>query len=135
MAGNRLPFVKRYRVITLKLLIVDDHAGMRTLIRELVRGMATEICECASGEHAVELSASYAPDVITMDLRLGTMSGLTAAKEILHRQPAVSILVVTQFDHPRLRSLASETGIKAFICKDDLPALQAHLRALAAPAV
>jgi len=118
----------------LKLLIVEDHAGMRTLIRELVRGVATEIRECSSGEDAVELCATYHPDVVTMDLRLGMMSGLTAAKQILDRRPNVSIIVVTQFDHPRLRGLAIETGVKAFICKDDLPALQAHLRDLAAPA-
>lgn len=118
----------------MKLLIVDDHAGMRALIRELVRGIASEIRESATGEEAVELCASFVPDVVTMDLRLGTMSGLTAAKEILARQPTTNILVVTQFDHPRLRTLAGQTGIKAFICKDDLPALQAHLRALTTPA-
>jgi DNA-binding NarL/FixJ family response regulator len=117
----------------LKLLIVDDHSGMRSLIRELVGGLATEIRDCGSGEHAVELCASYAPDVITMDLRLGAMSGLTAAQEILRRQPNINIVVVTQFDHPRLRSLAIKAGVKAFICKDDLPELQAQLRILIAP--
>lgn len=117
----------------MKLLIVEDHAGMRSLIRELVRGMATEIRECTNGEDAVELCATYCPDVVTMDLRLGAMSGLTAAKQILERHSAAHIIVVTQFDHPRLRSLAAEAGIKAFICKDDLAALQAQLRSLAPP--
>ena len=117
----------------MKLLIVEDHAGMRSLIRELVRGVATEIRECSSGEDAVELCADFAPDAVTMDLRLGAMSGLTAAKQILDLHPRANIIVVTQFDHPRLRSLAAESGIRAFVCKDDLPALQTHLRSLSAP--
>jgi two-component system, chemotaxis family, chemotaxis protein CheY len=115
-----------------KLLIVDDHAGMRELIRHVAQGVATEVHECASGEAAVELCRSYAPDCVTMDLRMGQMHGLTAVRLIRETHPQANIAVVTQYDHAPLRTRAQQAGADAYICKDDLNALRTHLETLAA---
>jgi CheY-like chemotaxis protein len=122
------------RVEQVKLLIVDDHAGMRTLIRHMAQGIATEVHECESGEAAVELCRSYTPHCVTMDLRMGQMHGLTAVKIIRQALPQTNIAVVTQYDHAPLRTRAQLAGADAYICKDDLNALKVHLEALAAHA-
>jgi DNA-binding NarL/FixJ family response regulator len=111
----------------LNLLIVDDHAGMRELIRHLAREIATQIRECASGEEAVELCKSYAPDCVTMDLRMGAMDGLTATQLIREAHPFARIAIVSQFEHEQLRARALQAGANSYIRKDDLEALKRHV--------
>jgi DNA-binding NarL/FixJ family response regulator len=117
----------------MNILIVDDHAGMRALIRDIVGPSATQIRECASGEEAVALCKSYAPDCVTMDLRMGAMHGLAAVQYIRQMHPLVSIVVVTQFDHDKLRDRAQRVGADGFITKDNLPTLQRYIELLATP--
>jgi DNA-binding NarL/FixJ family response regulator len=115
----------------MKLLIVDDHAGMRAMIRDLLKHVASQIRECGSGEEAVGLCESYAPDCVTMDLRLGAMHGLAAVQHIRERHPDINIAVLTQFDHERLRARAQRVGADSYFVKDDLHALKRYVESLA----
>lgn len=117
----------------MNLLIVDDHAGMRAMIRDLVGAMATQIRECASGEEAVSLCRSFSPDCVTMDLRMGAMHGLAAVQYIRQLHPTASIVVVTQFDHEKLRERAQRVGADGFISKDNLTMLKRYFESLTAP--
>jgi DNA-binding NarL/FixJ family response regulator len=115
----------------MNLLIVDDHAGMRALIRDIVGTTATQIHECASGEEAVALCKSFAPDCVTMDLRMGAMHGLAAVQHIRELHPATNIVVVSQFDHDRLRERAQRLGADGYITKDNLTKLKRYVELLA----
>jgi DNA-binding NarL/FixJ family response regulator len=117
----------------MNLLIVDDHAGVRSLIRDIVGTLATQIRECASGEEAVTLCQSFSPDCVTMDLRMGAMHGLAAVQHIRELYPAASIVVVTQFDHETLRDRAQRAGADGFITKDNLTVLRRYIESLTAP--
>ena len=48
----------------MKLLIVDDHAGVRKLIRELMGHRTTEIRECSDGQEAIRICGEFAPDFV-----------------------------------------------------------------------
>jgi DNA-binding NarL/FixJ family response regulator len=115
----------------MNLLIVDDHAGVRELIRDVMRGIASNVRECASGEEAVLLCETYSPDCVTLDLRMGEMHGLTALQLIRRRHPLANIVVVTQFDHDTLRTRARAAGADNFIMKDDLTVLRSYVQTLA----
>lgn len=108
------------------LLIVDDHAGMRDIIHQMLRGIVGEVRECGSGEEAVLLCDYFAPDCVTVDLRMAGMSGFATVAQIRAAHPQAFIVVVTQLDAEVLRDKAREAGADAYVCKDDLSPLR-HL--------
>ena len=112
-------------------MIVDDHAGARQMIREMLTFPGVTLCECASGEEAVTKVNEFKPDWITMDVRMPGMNGFQAATMILNEHPAARIVVVTTDNHPYLRRMARVVGAVACYCKEDL----AELRRLFAEAI
>src|SRR5450432_1101729 len=108
----------------LKLLIVDDHPGVRKMIRLLAALPHGAVRECATGEAAVRLAVEFAPDVITMDLRLPGLSGLAATRAICTARPEVKVLIVSSFDQPDLRRATIAAGASGFVAKDNLDELR-----------
>ena len=113
----------------MKLMIVDDHRGMRELIRELAGPLATEVREYTDGEQAVNECLSYRPDMITMDLQMEGMDGLTAAGILRSRAQSAYIVIVSQFDTAVLRQWAARRGVDHFVSKDHLIQLRGHFEA------
>ena len=109
------------------ILIVDDHAGVRTLIRELLAesftatpGRAVTFGECSSGEAALGAIAEMRPDLVTVDLRMRGMNGLECVRQLRERLPLACIVVVTQFGNETLRDRARHAGADSVVFKDDL---------------
>jgi CheY-like chemotaxis protein len=116
----------------MKLLIVDDHPGMRAMIRELAAQPGDTVCECADGEGALKVVQEFSPDVITMDVRLPGLGGLEATRVLRASLPHTHIVVVTAYDQPAVRHVARHSGASGFIAKDHLEQLRpllAHYRA------
>lgn len=109
-----------------KLLIVDDHAGMRSMIRHLAGANFGEVRECATGEEAVELAHTFAPDVVTMDLRLPGLGGFSAIRAIRLAHPAVKVVIVSAYDQPDFRRTAAALGA-GYVMKDNLVELRLWL--------
>ena len=110
----------------MKVMIVDDHARTREFIREILAPIAMEICECASGEEAVARCGEFQPDLVTMDLQMQPMNGLDATRELLVRQPAACVVMVTQSDLATLRYSAARAGARHFIQKDNFAELRRY---------
>ena len=109
------------------ILIVDDHAGVRTLIRELlaesfepVPGRAVTFAECGNAERALEAIDVQRPDLVTVDLRMLGMNGLECVRHLRAKLPLACIVVVTQFGNETLRHRARFAGADSMVCKDDL---------------
>ncbi|MYL24447.1 chemotaxis-specific protein-glutamate methyltransferase CheB [Halomonas alkaliantarctica] len=111
---------KRYRV-----LVVDDSATARALLRELLEqgGMAV-VAEARNGEEAVELVREHRPDLVTMDLHMPVMSGLQAIEAIMHEK-AVPILVVSSETDAEMACEALDMGALEVMTKPDLTPSQA----------
>ncbi|MBS1796696.1 MAG: response regulator [Acidobacteria bacterium] len=108
----------------MRLLIVEDNALMRGLIRSLVSDLAVIVDECSSGEEAVARYAETRPDCVLMDYEMGAMDGLTATAAIIAAHPAARIVLVTQYSDRYLREAARAAGVCGFVGKENLSAVR-----------
>ena len=114
----------------LKLLIVEDSASVRRLIKSMVAGLAVEITECSDGAEALAAYTCHRPDFVLMDIQTGLVDGITATARIRAADPAARIIMVTDYDQPDLREAAAKAGACAYVVKENLlelvPLLQTH---------
>jgi CheY-like chemotaxis protein len=111
----------------MKVMIVDDNAEMRGLIRTLLTGVASEFVECTDGQEAVTVYGTERPDWAVMDVAMRSMDGLTATRLITSEFPGSHIIVVTHHNNPKLRESAWEAGAEGFLLKEDLIELRSLL--------
>jgi CheY-like chemotaxis protein len=115
----------------MKLLIVDDSAPMRHLIRAVVGDLADDVTECSDGDEAVEAYTAHrfgAADRVLMDMQMARVSGLEATRRIRANFPDARIIIVTQYDDPEWRAAADEAGACGYVLKDDLRHLRQSLQ-------
>jgi PAS domain S-box-containing protein len=110
----------------MRLMIVDDHAGVRKMIRQLVAAPGDTLVECSSGDEAVTLARDFKPDVVTMDVRMPGKCGFEAARAIRRLHPASRVVMVSSYDQPFLRQTAVDVGAAGYVLKDNLAELR-HL--------
>jgi DNA-binding NarL/FixJ family response regulator len=104
----------------MKLMIVDDHAGMRSRIRDLLARPNVETREYGTGEEAIEAAREFQPDWIIMDVHLSGVNGIEAAKTIRSDVPRARIVVISTEDRGYLREAAREGGAEEFLSKHQL---------------
>ncbi|NBD27877.1 response regulator transcription factor [Paenibacillus glycinis] len=105
----------------IKILIVDDHAIVRSGLRTLINannGMEV-IGEAADGDEGIAKALSLVPDVVLMDLSMPHgKDGLTATSELKKLLPACSILVLTMHDDDEYLFRAIHAGASGYILKN-----------------
>ena len=105
-------------------LIVDDHAQVRRIIRSVIADLAMEIRETGTADEALTLCADSPPDWVLMDIQLPGRDGLAAARVIIATWPAVRVCIVTNYDDLALRATASDAGAAAYVVKENLLVLR-----------
>ena len=114
----------------MKLLIVDDNADTRKLIRSVVRRCSEDIIEGRNGAEAIASYIQYKPDWVLMDIEMEGMDGLAATRNIIQSNPDAKVIIVTMHDNPRLRLAASEAGASGYVVKEKLTELPGMLSQL-----
>ena len=104
----------------MKLLIVDDNAGVRRLIRSIVLPLADDICECGDGGKAISTYLAQRPDVVLMDIRMNELDGIQATRQITAIDPTARILIVTDYDDSELRRASMRAGASGYVLKSNL---------------
>ena len=127
----------------IKVLVVDDSSFFRRRVSEIVnQDSELEVVGTASnGAEAVKMAAELNPNVITMDIEMPVMDGITAVKEIMASKP-VPILMFSSLTHDGAKATleALDAGALDFLPKrfediasnkdDAIALLQQRIRAL-----
>ena len=101
-----------------KILIVEDHADVRGILKLRVQTMGYEAIVAASGEEGLEKAFTEAPDLIIMDFRLPRMDGIEATTKLKENPRTVKIPVVAYTAWSNLyKERAYNAGVAAFLVK------------------
>jgi two-component system chemotaxis response regulator CheY len=101
-----------------KVLVVDDAAFMRMMIKEiLTKNGYTVVGEASDGAQAVEKYKELGPDLVTMDITMPEMDGITALKEIKKIDPNARVIMCSAMGQQAMVIDAIQAGAKDFIVK------------------
>ncbi|MCM3566987.1 response regulator [Neobacillus mesonae] len=101
-----------------KVLIVDDAAFMRMMLKDILTKNGFEVVgEAVNGEDAVEKYNELNPDVVTMDITMPEMDGITAVKKIRESNPQAKIIMCSAMGQQPMVLEAIQSGAKDFIVK------------------
>ena len=116
---------------TLRILVVDDHAGFREALRDLLQARPEfeVVGEAASGLEAIAQSRLLRPDVILMDVSMPEMGGVEATGLIHAELPAILIFgLSTQERVADLHAIEGAGGVGYFFKGTDVKSLIDRLR-------
>jgi DNA-binding NarL/FixJ family response regulator len=107
--------------MSLRILVVDDHAVVRRGVRALLESHeGWTVCgEATTGRGAVEASRHLRPDVIVIDLSLPELNGLDAIRQILKDAPRVEVVVLTMHHSEQLARDVLQAGARGYVMKSD----------------
>ncbi|MGE6631411.1 response regulator [Bacillus sp. NPDC077027] len=104
--------------MAIKVLIVDDAAFMRMMIKDiLVKNGFDVVGEAENGAQAVEKFKETSPDLVTMDITMPEMDGITALKEIKQIDASAKIIMCSAMGQQSMVIDAIQAGAKDFIVK------------------
>ena len=104
--------------MTKTILVVEDYADTRTLMKFLLQNYGYEVIEASDGQEAVERVKNHRPDLILMDISMPVMDGLTATQIIrsIEGFGKIPIIAVTAYGKSYYRQ-ALEAGCDDLINK------------------
>ncbi|MDR0270071.1 response regulator [Paenibacillus sp.] len=101
-----------------RILIVDDAAFMRMMIRDILSKNGFEVVgEAQDGAQAIEKFKELHPDLITMDITMPEMDGIAALKEIKKLDPSAKVIMCSAMGQQAMVIDAIQAGAKDFIVK------------------
>jgi DNA-binding NarL/FixJ family response regulator len=111
----------------MRLMIVDDHAHTREMIRKFLDFPGMTYCECSSGDEAVAAAREFKPNWVTMDVHMPGLNGFQSTEALRVAHPSARVMIVTSDNQPHFRQLSREVGAIGLIAKENLMALRMML--------
>src|SRR3954447_24127782 len=114
----------------LRVVLVDDSADVRTLVRTKLRlsGLAVVEGEGADGTDAIDLARRLQPDAMLLDVSMPGVDGLAALPQIIEASPDTRVVMFSGFDEEPLALRALELGATSYLTKtSSLDAVVAEL--------
>lgn len=101
-----------------RILLADDHEGIRRRVRSALETAGFEVCgEAVNGLDAITKTKDLMPDLIILNLSMPVMNGLEAIPEIAKSAPAVKIVVFSMDEADELRREALRRGAHGYVSK------------------
>lgn len=102
----------------IRVLVVDDEATNRKLLKEMLTPLGFSVAEASGGKEAIARASAYAPRIILMDLVMPGMDGIEATQLLRQTCPAGTTIIgisASAFEKEKQHFL--DSGINAFIAK------------------
>lgn len=101
-----------------RVLVVDDAAFMRHMLKQILVEMGCEIAaEAGDGDAAIEAYQAHKPDLVTLDLVMPKMGGLEALEHIRKLDPDARVLVISAIDQRSSLMQAVKLGAVDYVVK------------------
>jgi two-component system, NarL family, invasion response regulator UvrY len=107
----------------LKVMLVDDHAVVRTGFKLLLQACndIEVVAEADSGEAACQLFEAVAPDVVVMDIAMAGMGGIEAIKRLMAKNSRARILALSAHEDTSHPKRALQAGALGYLSKRSAP--------------
>lgn len=101
-----------------RVLVVDDALMMRKKITYTITDSGHEVIgEAKDGQEAIEMYNTLKPDLITMDITMDGMDGITATRKLCESYPDIKIIVSSSHSNQETIDLAMAAGAKGYLVK------------------
>ena len=103
----------------IRILLADDHETVREGLKTIINAQADMevIGEAPDGRSAVERASLLQPDLVIMDVSMGTMNGLRATEAIKETCPAVKVLTLTRHSEEGFLKQLMRAGASGYVLK------------------
>jgi DNA-binding NarL/FixJ family response regulator len=108
---------------SVRVLIVDDDDLMRAGLNSVLASDESiqVVGETGDGRDAVESTRKHRPDVVLMDIRMPSLDGIAATREVLEASPRVKVVILTTFEDDDYIFGALNAGASGFLLKRTRP--------------
>ncbi|WP_406656711.1 response regulator [Methanolobus sp. ZRKC2] len=101
-----------------KVMIVDDAAFMRMVIKDILKKNGHEVvAECVDGLDAVQKYPEANPELVFMDIVMPNMEGIDALKKIMEMDPGAKVVMCSSIGQQSVVTDALKSGAQDFIVK------------------
>lgn len=101
-----------------RVLVVDDAVFMRTVLRKMLEEEGYDVCgEAGNGIDAVKQAKELQPDIVTLDITMPEMDGVTALPQIMEVSPESKVIMCSAMGQQPMVVDAIKNGAKDFIVK------------------
>lgn len=108
--------------MAIKVMVVDDAAFMRMMIKDILTKNGYEVvAEAENGLKAVEKYQEVQPDLTTMDITMPELDGISALKQIKAFDPGAKIIMCSAMGQQAMVIDAIQSGARDFIVKPFQP--------------
>src|SRR5262245_55857769 len=101
----------------LTVVMADDDAAFRSIVKRLLGESVKLVAETASGEETVERVLELRPDLVLMSIALPGLNAITATRRIRAALPAVRVVMLTVQNEEAYLSATGKAGVDAFLPK------------------
>lgn len=104
------------------ILVVDDDAQIRILLRDRLQGNNFNVILAENGKEGLKLAFDHEPDLVLLDLQMPEMDGLSVLKQLKQQKPEVTVIILTAFGSIERAVEAMKFGAYDFLPKPCKPA-------------
>ena len=111
-----------------RILLVDDDAAHRAMLRTMLRSWGYEVADVDDGDAAIDAVREAPYDAVLTDVRMARVDGITALRDILSYNPALPVLLMTAYSSVETAVEALRLGAYDYLTKPlDFDQLRATL--------
>ncbi len=109
-----------------KILVVDDDADIRRAFRRNLESQTLQVVDASAAEDAIRMVAQERPNLVVMDIRMGTTSGLDTLRKLRELDPKLLVIMMTAYGTTQTAIEAMKLGAYDYVLKPlEVPKLKA----------